>query len=194
MFGHNASRQTPGDVAARERAWMQEPLSEISTAVLELADAAVTEEMETRGALNARVAGTMTFAGALLAAAFALSKNAADLGLDGAAETVFGIIFAGTVALLVAVVLLCVSAVRIDRRHRLNPELLRWWARERVADAGARVDRFKYDVVVLERLNLGNERRARRLTQAQWALGGALLLAAAGALIVFFGSPELPKE
>jgi hypothetical protein len=158
----------------------------VSAEVARLTATATDREHASRDALNGRLAGTITACGALLAAAFALSKDAADLNVGGAPGVLFAVAFVAAVALLVAAILVCLSAFQPEPRHLLNPELVRYWAREAVPDDEARADRFKLDVALLAQLGRGNSRRARRLLVSQRLLVGALLFAGAGALIVFF--------
>ncbi|MGZ4288092.1 MAG: hypothetical protein ACXVH1_31460 [Solirubrobacteraceae bacterium] len=129
---------------------------------------------------------TISLSGALLAAAFALSKNAADLRIHGAAHIVFSVAFLAAVALLVAAILVSVIAIQPSLRHRLNADLARYWARESVSADEARADAFKLDVALLDQLGAGNERRASRLLAGQYCVVGALLAAAAGAIAIFF--------
>jgi hypothetical protein len=167
-------------------AWQKEDLPDVSATVAELAATAADRELKSRDALNGRLANTITVCGALLAAAFALSKNAADLKIHGAADTAFAIAFAAAVALLVVAILLCVGAIRPEPRHRLSAELARYWSRQEIPDGEARTDVFKLDVALLDQLAAGNTRRAYFLRRAQYFLVGALISAAVGALVIFF--------
>lgn len=164
----------------------EESLPPVSAEVAQLTATAVDREIASREALNGRLAGTIAVCGALLAAALALSKNAADLKVDGTPKVLFAVAFTTAVVMLVAAMLLCLTALRPDLRHRLNAEVVRYWARERVPDEEARTDRLQLDVALLDQLSTGNTRRAKRLLSSQRLLVAALICAAAGALIVFF--------
>jgi hypothetical protein len=189
LFGGHWTRERRRwreETLATARAWQKEELAHVSAEIAGLTSAAVARELSSRDALNGRLASTITVCGALLAAAFALSKNAADLKIHGATYVLFSITFSAAVVLLVMAMLICVAAIQPDLRHRLNPALARYWARNRAADEAARTDGFRLDVALLDQVGAGNTRRASRLLLAQYFLVAALVAAAVGALVIFF--------
>ncbi len=173
-------RRNQGDLAS----WHEEALPRVPPELLALAETAVSREADSRAALNARLTSTITLAGALLVAAFALSKNAADLHLHGTTHTAFSASFLGAVALLVVAMILSAAGIAPEPRYVENPQLLRYWARHGDLDESLK-DRYKLDVALIEQLAAGNSRRGRILRLAQRTVAAAILFAAAGAVTLF---------
>jgi hypothetical protein len=141
LFGGHWTRERRRrreETLATVRAWQREELAQVPVEVAGLTAVAVARELSSRDALNGRLGSTITVCGALLAAAFALSKNAADLKIHGASYVLVSIAFSAAIVLLVMAMLICVAAIQPDLRHRLNPALARYWARNKVADEEAR--------------------------------------------------------
>lgn len=174
--------------ALEQQTWADTELHEVNADLLEIAQGAVDRELESRNALNARLTATITFAGALLAAALTLGRSAGTVPLPCGAYVAFAIAFVAAVALLVAAIAISISAIQPELRNRANPDLLRHYATKRSEMAEVRADTYKLEVSLLDQLGPGNTTRASRLRLGQRLLAGALGLAAAGALILFFAS------
>ena len=170
------------------RRWAEAEVKDVDADLLEIASNAVDRELESRNALNTRLTATITFAGALLAAALTLGRSAGSVDLPCVAYIAFAISFVGAVLLLVASIALSISAIQPEPRNRANPKLLRHYATEGSPTGEVRADTYKLEVSLLEQLGPGNTLRAHRLRLAQRLLAGALTFAAAGSLILFFSS------
>jgi hypothetical protein len=176
-------------IPAELQDWHDAKLKPVEAEVCALVENAVSRELESRSALNTRVTSTMTLAGALLAASFALAKSAADLRVEGSPSWVFSVSFVGTVALLVLAILISAAAIGPEPRHMLSPALMRHWGEVGTSIDEARTDRYKLDVALAEQLATGNQRRSAALRRAQRLIAGALLFAAGGAISVFLQWP-----
>jgi hypothetical protein len=175
------------DAAERER-WLGEPLEGVSEELRDLAMDVADQAFRTRDALNIRLSGTATFAGALLAVALTQGKNAGEAKLPPAADIALAIAFVGAVSLLVAGIVIALSALRPGRVTLTNPDVLRYYGRKGTSEEEMRIDQFRLQITSLYELRAGNARRSARLTWAQFLVGGALSLAAAGAVVLFFAT------
>jgi len=175
--------------AVAEAQWKANTVADVDPELLTLATAAAERELKSREGINSRLTATITFSGALLAAAFAIGQKAGELKPAGTCGTLFEISFVTAVALLVVTLALALSALLPEPRHRTNPELLKHYTRASSAMEEVRVDTYKLEVALLAQLGEANTSRAKILRLSQYVLGVALAITAGGALILFFSSP-----
>lgn len=161
---------------------MQEP----DDRALALVSAAVDRELHSREALNARLTGTVTFAGALLALALGLGSAAGQEKLSGLWRTAFDLCFALAVAFLFMTVVAGVWAMSPRPRHLIEPELFRHYVLHGRPIEALLGDAYKSEVAVLVQLGDANGDQARSQIGCQRLLAVALAATAAGALILFF--------
>lgn len=190
MFHPVKTLRSAREAAARaEQAWLDVDIGDVSTELVELAGKAVDRELTSREALSGRLTTTITFAGALLALALTLGQRAGSVFKDDdALRTVFAIGFTTAVALLALAIVTAIWALRPEPRHRTNPELLRHYATSGAEAGEIRRDSYRFEVALVAQLGKGNTRRAKWLLRAQRILATALVVAAAEAVILFFGT------
>jgi hypothetical protein len=183
-----AARQLTAHQEAHQD-WHDAELKAIDPELLALTHGYVEAELNGRESLGNRLGGLITLAGALLALLVAAAREAAGAHLDGTARTIFSITFIGAVLCLVAVLLIALHSMGPDVRATPSADLLRHYGEHGTTTDEAREDAYKLSVTVLAQLDPTNRSRAEGVKRARLALILALLLAAAAAGTVYFGTP-----
>jgi hypothetical protein len=169
----------------QRQAWLTEQLPPVSKDLVELVRGVADHDYRIRDALNVRLSGTATFAGALLAVAVTQGEAAGKASIPSGAEILFSIAFVGTIVLLGIAIAVALSALRPTRVTLASQDVLRYYGRKASPDAELRTDTFRLQIVNTYELRAGNARRASGLTIAQRLTAVALGLAAIGALTLF---------
>lgn len=109
-----------------EDEWLEAPLKPISTQLQELARTTVERELTSREALNGRLAGTITFAGALPALALTLGQRAApSAARHQARHAVFTVGLITAVVMLALAIITAIRGLRPEPRHHTSIKLLK---------------------------------------------------------------------
>jgi hypothetical protein len=177
-----------GDPAWHE-AWRSLEADDVDPGLLELAEHHLAGELSSSDVLAARLTGVVTFAGALLAVGVTLSANAAKARLHDDARTVFSILMVAAIAILVAAIARALIAMRPRHRVLPNPALLRHYADRGTPMTEVRADTFKLYGAGLETTGRRNAGSARPVRDSLALVAVALVLAAAGALTMYFDTP-----
>ena len=120
-----ARRKKHADRREAENHWLETPLEGVNDALRELTQVTVDRELASREALNGRLAGAITFAGALLAVALAFGQKASPSAVHHVRHEIFMVGLIAAVVVLAVALVTALLGLRPELRHHTSIRLLK---------------------------------------------------------------------
>lgn len=179
-------RKKHADRRDAEDRWLETPLERVSDTLRELTRTTVERELASREALNGRLGGTITFAGALLAVALAFGQKAGPSDHHHLRHEVFVVGLIVTVVVLVGALIVAILGLRPEPRHHTSIGVLKHYGTTGSDDQEIQRDTYLFEVALAEQLGAGNTSRAKHLLWAQRITVLALIITAVVTVIVIW--------